>query len=296
MSIFNYVQSLIPITKGRVLEDISKLREELRDYNEENYVSAAEHFKKFSLKNRVTKGFNDDYQRIYRKAGRTSYIAGVNNVTKNSIAVLDVLDDLVDEKYGNSITGSGLTYLKANVLRHIEAVGFFAKYSRALLLYTYAAETSERTKEGKNTTGDFLSKPEREWLFANFRDFCHVLNTLSKDPKWVKETYATLPDVVVDKESEETLRETIGDGKLNPVFLNFVAPRWWPIYHTRIAWAEWQVLRRDKAVEERKAIQFRLLHLKATEEGHRDAKVENEILYLEDRISKLSRKIDKLEK
>lgn len=291
-----FTQSLLPtISKGRVLEDIEHLRDEVRQYVVTPYEAADEFFKKFPLKDKSVQAFDDQFRNEVAGRSRANYITGIHETFKNAVQVLDVLDDLVDKYYGKDISATGMTFLKANMLRHIEAVGFAARYARMVLLYTYAAETAIRNPNGKPVTGSFLTKPERDWMFANAKDFRNVCKLLRIEPKNVKATYAIVPDVTITQEAVETMQAVKGSSTANPHRMNFISSKWWPVFHIRMAVVEWQKYRRDKAAEELKALEYRLLHLRNMDTGQVDARIEREIDYLETNISKLSRKIDKLE-
>lgn len=296
MDFGKYVDSLLPsMGKDRVLEDIRNLREELNDTVIPPYAAAEEFFKQFPLKDKTTKDMARDFDRKVKTKYRGNMISIMTETWRNSVEGLDELDRLVDKYYGPTITAQGMTFLKANVLQHVEAMGFAFRYARRLLMYVYALETQHYSKDGDKVTGSFLTKPEREWMQVHYRDFLHVINILATPAKDLGAIYGRVPDALIDKDRVEEMKATMGTSKVDPLKHGFIGSTFWPIYHIRISIAEWQVARRDAAREEVRALEFRLLHLKNLGTGTKNARIEQEISYSENRISKLNRKISKLE-
>lgn len=296
MDFGKYVESLLPsLGKDRVLEDIRNLREELQDTVIPPYASAAEFFKQFKFQDKITKDLSKDFDRMVKTKYRGDMVAVLSQVWGNSVEGLDELDRLVDKYYGTTVTSTGMTFLKANVLQHVEAMGFAFRYARRLLMYLYALETQHYSKDGDKVTGSFLSKPEREWMQMHYRDFLHVVNILATPAGDLGRIYGQVPDALIEPERVEEMKATMGTSKIDPLKHGFIPSALWPLYHVRIRIAEWQVARRDAAREEVRAMEFRLLNLKNQTSGQGNARIEQEIAYSEDRISKLNRKIAKLE-
>jgi hypothetical protein len=296
MDFGKYVESLLPsLGKDRVLEDIRNLREELQDTVIPPYASATEFFKQFKFQDKTTKDLAKDFERTVKTKYRGDMVAVLSQVWGNSVDGLDELDRLVDKYYGTTVTATGMTFLKANVLQHVEAMGFAFRYARRLLMYLYALETQHYSKDGDKVTGSFLTKPEREWMQVHYRDFLHVINILAIPAGDLGRIYGQVPDALIEPERVEEMKATMGTSKVDPLKHGFIPSALWPLYHVRIRIAEWQVARRDAAREEVRAMEFRLLNLKNQTGGQSNARIEQEIAYSEDRISKLNRKIAKLE-
>lgn len=296
MDFGKYVESLLPsLGKDRVLEDIRNLREELQDTVIPPYTAAAEFFKEHRFKDQVSKDLAKDFERQVKTKHRGDMVAVMLEVWKNSVDGLDELDRLVDKYYGQTTAATGMTFLKANVLQHVEAMGFAFRFARRLLMYLYALETQHYSKDGNKITGSFLTKPEREWMQIHYRDFLRVINILATDAGNLGRIYGQVPDALIDPDRVEEMKATMGTSKVDPLKHGFIPSVLWPLYHVRIRIAEWQVARRDSAREEIRAMEFRLLHLKNLNSGQVNARVQQEITYSEDRISKLNRKIAKLE-
>ena len=296
MDFGKYVESLLPsLGKDRVLEDIRNLREELQDTVIPPYFAASEFFKEHRFQDAIVKDMAKDFDRQVKTSYRGNMITVLLEVWKNSVEGLDELDRLVDKYYGQTTAATGMTFLKANVLQHVEAMGFAFRYARRLLMYVYALETQHYSKDGNKLTGSFLTKPEREWMQVHYRDFLKVITILGTPAGNLGRIYGQVPDALIDPDRVEEMKATMGTSKIDPLKHGFIPSALWPIYHIRVRIAEWQVARRDVAREEIRALEFRLLNLKNQSGGKVNARVQQEITYSEDRISKLNRKIAKLE-
>jgi len=296
MDFGKYINSLLPsLGKDRVLEDISNLREELQDTVIPPYLAATEFFKQHRFQDKISKDLTKDFERQVKTTHRGDMVAVMSAVWANSVDGLDELDRLVDKYYSASTASTGMTFLKANVLQHVEAMGFAFRYARRLLMYLYALETQHYSKDGEKISGSFLTKPEREWMQIHYRDFLQVINILAIPAKDLSRIYGQVPDAVIEPGRVEEMKATMGTAKIDPLKHGFIPSALWPIYHVRIRIAEWQVARRDTAREEVRAMEFRLLNLKNLGTGTTNARIEQEIAYSEDRVSKLNRKIAKLE-
>ncbi|MOA51277.1 hypothetical protein D3C78_1744100 [compost metagenome] len=98
--------------------------------------------------------------------------------------------------------------------------------------------------------------------------------------------------MVVAPDDVSTVEATVGATKTDPFHFGIIPVRLNPIYYVRMAIAEWQVNRYKAAVEEKRALEYRLLVLK---DGSKDAKIEQEIVYTEGRLQKLNKKLNDME-
>jgi ABC-type phosphate transport system auxiliary subunit len=69
-----------------------------------------------------------------------------------------------------------------------------------------------------------------------------------------------------------------------------------PVYHVGMLVAEWQAARYKAAQEELRTLQLRKLNLEKKLEGKSDAKIEQQISYMQKRVDDLEYKIVKMEK
>jgi hypothetical protein len=76
----------------------------------------------------------------------------------------------------------------------------------------------------------------------------------------------------------------------------FINHRYNPIYHVRLAIAEWQAAKYHEAVEEQKSLELRLMHLKKQRSGQQDAALEKMIDVQEKRMLVITNEIIEMER
>lgn len=294
MRIDKYLSSMLPsFEKSRVKEDIGLLREELKDSVLPTYASAAEAMKKRRWANRDVKDFDKKFDKeVDLRRVRGNFIVVTDAVMNRVYENLDTVESLVERYYTNDIFRDAMTYLKINLLQYIEAISFASRYARRILLWTYSLEMAEEDKQGE--VGE-MTKGEKEWLQQNQTTFFRCLNLLWVEKKELTDKFDEIPDVVATEENNEFMPKTVGQQRMDPFHFNLIPVVLNPIYHIRMAVAEWQVSRHQAAREEKRMLEFRLLQLKQAEEGKQDAKLEQQIEYTQGRIERLNYKIQKME-
>lgn len=293
MNLKSFITSLVPsISKSDILDDLEFLRKQLRDDALPVYKDAAEHFKKFRFKSKFALDANKEFMSRSNTGYSGDMVSQIHQAFENTQRTIDLLEDMAGTYYGKNNPRGGTTYLRANILTHIESIGFALKYAGPLLLRLYAEESRVRD----SSIEPWGTKAEREWMSIHWRSFIDVVNLLSREPAAIEKSYRSIPDAVIIPDRIEELEATVGGRtRINPLRHNFISSQWWPIYHIQIARAEWQANLRDKAVAEKSAIQYSLLNLRSLDSGNVNAQVQQEIKYHQDRVSKLTRKIAKLE-
>jgi len=294
MSIGKYVTSLLPsFDKGRVEEDIRVLNEELRENTIPPYQSAAEHFSREKFTSKLTQEFDQTFGRStnLERSLQGRYPVSIHKVFERSLETLGNLESEIDKLFGRDIAAGGLTYARANMLRLLEVMSFATRYSRKLLLWTYHEEKKALGRD----IGEPFTKAEIEWLHENRNAFFAAMRVLGRKPREITGALKNIPDMVVVPEEVEVAEQTVGSAKLDPLSMGLIPIKLNPIYHVRMAIAEFQVARYKSGVEERRALEYRMLALKELREGKEDARLEQEIEYTENRIKKLNHKLAKME-
>lgn len=294
MSIGKYVSSLLPsFDKGRVEEDIRVLKEELSQITIPPYEAAAEFYGANGFSSKQCQEFNRTF------ANRTNverkfegyYPVTIHHVLVRAQETVAMLDGQVDKYFGRDVATSGLTYARANLLRLIEVTYFVCRYSRKLLLWTH----DEEKKSLGRKIGDPFTSAEIEWLFENRDGFFAAINVLARPTKEIAGALYNIPDMVVVPEEVDVAEATVGANKLDPLRMGIIPIKLNPIYHVRLAIAEFQVARYKAGQEEKRSLEYRLLALKEIHNEGGDAHLEQQIEYTENRIKKLNHKLAKME-
>lgn len=293
MKLSNYLASLLPgFSKDRITEDCRITAAELREYTIPAYKAAEVFHKGWKFKSPEITGLMDTFGNMVKGGG--SMFAAIDGGFKVMLENLTEVEGLVIKTYNEEISGAGLTYMKANLLQFVEAVAFVSKFSRKLLLYAAAAETAALDVDAPKLQ-DTMSKFETDWIRANFVSFCTAFTAVTGTPQNITTAISKIPDVVVTSENVATMSETIGEKTLDPFKLGLI-PIWMnPIYHVRMAIAEWQVDRHNAAKEEKRLLELRILNLEMAKAGKADAKIQQQIDYHADRVRTLNFKIAKME-
>jgi hypothetical protein len=300
MKIFNFLKSLLPnFTKDRITEDIRITRAEIQDVTLPAYQTALQGFSGRKWQSEAAKEKMTAFSRMVK--GGKNPILYIHDSLPEVLKNLSMIEELVIKNYTDNIAAQGMTYLKANLLQLVEAMGFVSKYARKLLLYLYIAETDTAMPADENGEQSAfhmgsLSKAELDYIDTNFVSFCMALNIVNKNTVELEKLLEEIPDIVVTEDNVLTLPALHGEQKLDPLQMGLIPLALNPIYHVRLSIAEWQANRYKAAVEELRLVQLRHLNLQKLTAGKPDARIEREMLYLESRVKNLNYKIAEMEK
>jgi len=292
--ITEYIASLVPgFQRSQVEEDVRILIEAITESTLPPYASALVVMPNDDFRSRDVKSVNDLFTKTLRRTTklRGNFIQATYDQLENTLEVLNDLSNGLDKYFEKDIVKGSMTYARANVLRYIELANFNAKYARKLLLWTLH---EEQTNEGQDLDSPF-AKADIDWVFANRDLFFTSVRILSIEPRKVKGLFKNIPDMIIVPEENDAVEVTVGADKLDPLGMNIIPVQLNPIYHIGMLVSEWQAARYQVTKEELRTLEYRLLSLKEGREGKRDAKLEENIEYTENRIKKLNYKIAKLE-
>lgn len=295
MKIGSFVSSLLPvISKDSVIEDCQITRAEIQEATVPAYDAGVEVFKGWKFKSKELEPLIASFNRTIEGNRNQNLVEtirlGLNVLLEN----LTAAEKLVHQLYNEDIASSGFSYKKANILHFIEAAGFVSKYARKFLIYIFVCESHAAGAEESVT--DSLTKAEIEWVRTNMASFCQAFIAVTEKTSVVVSHFQNIPDIVVNDENASILPSTMGEKKIDPFSMRFI-PIWLnPIYHVRMAVAEWQAARYNQAKEELLLVQLRKLRLEKLKAGTDDAHLQKEIDYNERRAQGLAAKIAKMEK
>lgn len=294
MKIERYVRSLLPnFGKNKVMEDLRSINEELTTNTIPCYEKAVTVLKG---KKWPTDLMNDMEGQFEKRVGLYSvnHINAIYRCLKNCNANVTALIDIVDNNYASDIMREGISYLMANQLQYIEVCNFVSPYARRWLIYTYGVMTMASSDQKNYKKMSEFSK-EEEYLRANKENFILSMGILSKSPKEVEKNFDKIPDIVADPDKASIASATVGASNLDPFGFNLIPVAMYPIYHVRMAFAQWQVNRHLLMQEEKKQLEYKLLALKEMKSGDNvDPRLDRQIEYTEMRIEKLRYKLNRL--
>lgn len=288
----DYVKSLVPsLQKSELENDVAATKDELLQQTLPPLTSALED-KVFGTGFK-SKWCQDTDRYLTGKLShqRGNYLEIAQRVLSTFPAKLDWLEKEIARSFDRQISGMGLTFPRTTLIHLVEGYGFVVRYTRKLLLATYGFELEKVDRE---SAGEFpLSPAELKALNEQLGTYVWYLEILTNSKEKIASAIDSAPDVVIDLNTLDSVAEVHGQSTVDPLNAGFIKHTWNPIYHVRVAIAEWQAARYHAAVEERKALELRLLQLKMARQGNRDAALEKQIHHQESRVQKMN--IDILE-
>lgn len=301
MKPWNFIQSLLPnFSRMTALDDCRLTKLEITTVTQPAYENAMRLFgnRKF-LYPELAQDF-EVFKRTVRPQAAPNTVVAVERVFKPMLSTLDMIERLIEKNYTDDIAGMGLTYQKASTLQMLESIAFASKYARRYLNYIMVAETSyiedEQGLSIANDIGAAMVPADVRWLKDNFINFCTVISTLSRPTQAIEADLQRVPDVTITEQNVKTLAATAGEARLDPFMHGIVPIAMNPIYHIRMAVAEWQVDRLNTAKEEKKLLELRKIRMERSMAGKKDASLEKQIEYLQGRIENLDDSIRRREK
>ena len=292
-----YLNSLLPtFTKGRMLEDLGCIREELRENTLPPYKSTSETFGRLKFASEWNQKFNAQFTKEINFKYKDNFYTGIYTALQTAYERLDVIESLIQRYYeADDVVRDAMTATRVNLLQILEAISFVTRYARRVLIVSMAYEIDAKNADNAPTYS--MSEGEVDWLQSKLRHFLTCLNVVSfaKTNEDFATTIDNLPKAVINGSSYDVLLQTQGVGKIDPMKMGLIPLVLNPIYHVRMAIADWQVSRYKTAQEEKKMLEFRLLKMKLQSQGKADAKLDASIQYTEGRLQELNYKLHKME-
>lgn len=280
---------------GDLVDRIRNLRKVLKEADIPLWATASKEIRKISspLGKRLEDAFSKQAKGLYKG----TMVDGIYVAIRNSQLILDYLEELVATEfnhYSQEILKDGLTFRKANIIQYVEAIEFFLSYSRRLVELLYVLETIEKDPTSQRLEDAFT--PAELEAFDKERDnFVQSFKMASYDIKDLAKAFSEIPDAIASEDAEKVLEVTAGLTKLDPFGQrNFFSTKS-PVFHFQLWIAERQVWYYQRAIEQKKLVELRLLKLREDVKNGPDPKLEEQIQYQEARLDKLNRKIRELE-
>lgn len=298
MSILNYVSSLLPrFKKDRVMEEVQITLAELDNVCIASYAEAAKADKIVKILSPEVKEYTTIYSRITKLKGGDSLISSIYSKLLLVKENLKLLENKLDKELQDDVVSEGLSVLKASIIQAVEASYFISKFSTKLLNAIYVYETAERTENKAAYIKENIAPAELDYVKQKFSDFCFVLDSLCKNKNDLDKILAAIPDIAIRSDNFAAIGATLSREKTDPFSLKDFVRGFSgnPIFHIGMMVAEWQARRYKKNAELKKVLELRLLNLKELNADVRDAKIEREIQYIQNRIEDLEYSMSKME-
>lgn len=293
MDIAKYLQSIIPaFSRDQVQEDLEDIAKEIDTHVLPIYVTANNELGSGKLLSANATSFEDIFEKNVSFKYKGNHISAIYESMKNAKELTKLLQRLVDENFAIDITKAGFDLLRTNIMQLTEILSFTVRYARRHLNYIVLSEMGQY-KDLK--IEDYFTAGERDWIKNGRMAFIKGIDIIHKPAGEIETKLKTIPSVLVTPETVNTTHGVFGKDKTDPLDLRFIPIVLNPIYHIRIRIAEWQAAKYQEAKEERSMVELRLLSLKELKSGKDNARLEQQIEYNQERLSKLTAKIGRME-
>lgn len=211
----------------------------------------------------------------------------VENVLKNA----DTLNKMFKEFKNEEIATAGLSVYQMNLLRAVPHYSFLDTYSTELVNYLLTYETKVVNKRWVD-----VPKATVNQITGNIRAFVILLAVYGDDPSKFEARMKALPKSILstkDDERVDTYSISVKDDIAANLPEGFIGS---PIYSIRSAIATWQADRYARRQEMKKLLEMRIVEMRSLlTGGEKDASIEEEIQYLQNRINAINAKLAKVE-
>ncbi|MBH14257.1 MAG: hypothetical protein CMF37_15195 [Leeuwenhoekiella sp.] len=279
--------SLLPSTsKETLLGDINLIRESINLHTLPVYKTAADLTRKAPLKGEIAEEFERKAKRNL-ELYKDNAIQTVHTSLTRAVANLSVVEELIRKNIEqDSLMRDAMTYTQASLIQYVQVARFCSSYARRLLLVM--------TEEASEVLSDDYSKSsnrEMEYVKQYMDGFIRGINAIGGKKQDTVEAFEKIPDILLNPETVDVTKQTVGINRMDPFKFNLIPYRWNPIYHLRMAIANYQVQNAKLAQEELESLELRLLHLKQRRDGKENASIEQQINHTQGRIDKLRYKL-----
>jgi hypothetical protein len=295
MKITQYIKALLPVvSKSTMLEDIRFARNQLTEL-QDIYSRADKSFGKF--KSEDAKRIQSSFASITHSGTSKNILVVISEGLPNVIKTLSAVEALVAGEFEETIATRGLTAKRANLMQLTDASTFIVRY--CIKLYTFVlkheiikARAEKGLENGSSTT---VSEYEDDVVIKGLVPFCTAWNVFSMPSAKMADVLEALPEVIVTDANYSTLKQTMGDAKLDPFAFSTSNFMWSPIRAVRMRREEAAHARYEEMVKEVEMAKLRLEQLRQIMQGKEDASLDREITYLQNLVDQLNSDIADME-
>jgi hypothetical protein len=193
------------------------------------------------------------------------------------------------------ILTEAITAKKAILIRALDQISFISRYTLDLLTYIYVQETVAVDPEAEGELD--ISKNSAQRVIQNIATYASLLTVYGNKSFTLEKRLVNIPEVLLSEKTVDAVTSTFDADKLDPLNTPFAMNFFYnPIYHVRLIVAEWQASRYKANKDKKKMLELRLLYLKMLSDDKKDASVQKEIAYTQERIDSLEYSMKKMER
>lgn len=301
MKIANFVKSLLPsIERNTLLDTIDSTLVELTDYTLPAY-SAALSANLFTDKYQPKSKWFIAKNKTYRSSGfpySAALVPHIHAVLATMPVKLKWIRKQLEAERSTTLVSRGLSYQVASLIQLVSYAGFVSRYSRRFLLQTYCEEIPTYFARGDGSSLPTPFSPiELNKMDELFPGFLELIAIFGIPDNQLANKLGKIPDYIVDPDDDGSVISSGTDEALDPLNVGFIPHRYNPIFHARMAIADYQHSRYLSAKEESQSLSLRLLAMKQARDAGQDVDpATNEVIRkTEGRLRDLNYKIGKME-
>lgn len=297
--LLGYIKSLMPhLDKDDILEDARITKSELELTVIPAMRQATEHFKVSKFQSLEVKNLSSIFFRNYDLAKASSSV----NIASEIYSKLPIVSEnlgFVEKEFeaisNPDILTEAITAKKAILIRALDQISFISRYTLDLLTYIYVQETAAADPEKDSELE--ISKITAQRVIQNVAVYANLLTIYGNKNFTLEKRLSNIPEVLLSEKTADAVTSTFDADKLDPLNTPFAMNFFYnPIYHVRLVIAEWQASRYKANKDKKKVLELRLLYLKMLSDDKKDASVEKEIAYTQERIDSLEYSMKKMER
>lgn len=214
----------------------------------------------------------------------------------NAQKILAHLENNLSSEYDHQtqeLVKDGLSVRRATIIQYIDAMRLFSDYGRRVLHWLVVKEEAATWVADVIGDENTFSAGELKRLDEELPAFIHALKLSHIEVKDLEEALTAIPEVTGAENTEELVGRTVGMNVIDPFAMRNFNYTSTPFYWVGMRIAEWQVYWYDRAVEDQRVIESRLLRLRQRKRGNTEAdpKLDAQIEYNEERLARVKGKI-----
>lgn len=292
-SILNFIASLLPtISRDEIMEDLRVTINELNTIGIPCYVEATTAKRLDGMQSKLSKDIGVRLVSGLKANGiarQTNFLGEVAVRLKNVAVNAELVSKMLDEELESVVVSEGVSSRKAVLIRTAAAMSFVSRYSLDLLNYVYVAELAE-TKGPHELSA--MAPIVRKRIEGQVNYFAAALSDCGIDPKDFAGKLKDLPDLMVNQRNANAVMGAVNLTKFDPFSLTAVMNfSWSPIFHVRLAIAEWQDARYRKNKDLLASLQIQRQMLEDDYQQSPNPQLEKSLRYHTDRIKGLEKRI-----
>lgn len=282
------------LQKADIEEDIRITLKELGQVAIPQYFAATMAVKVNKLQSPEVQLFEKAfYKHMDLKSKGPNFISDIHGALQRALQNLTYLQKVTTDVLEADLLNEGLTAKKAHIVRAAGSISFVSNFSIEFLNHILVLESNHVSNEEDKKD---ISPAELKYIDKRYEIFFKNLNEYGMDPDKFQKLLGGIPDVVITSKNAASISQVFKPAEIDPFgsmgLSGFTGN---PIYHIRLLVTEWQGKRYNANKDKKKLLELRLLHLKSLHDNSPNPRLEQEINYIENRVSKLDRDLREVE-